>query len=461
MVGKFISFIIFPMIAVVLTPKDFGILDLIMTVTSLFGVLISCGLNNAVARYYWDKDVTADQRPLIVSSAFSALAFFSCVISILTLIVWLIAPVFILENGLTISLSLVCSILAITCFSQAIQFSQDVTRLHFSPVKFFTLAVMLRLFGAIAALVFVVALNKGIEGYIYSQALILTFAVPFGLFIIKKDIIRKISFVWIRSLFQFGSPFVFSALAYWLFGSMDRWMMATMSSIEETGIYSIAFRFSTIVLFVSMAFGQAWSPNAIKIQTDNPSTYKRIFANVLLLLMFGMLIFGGGVALFSGEIIHLVMPESYSKAALPLAILCFAVILQSTQQVTAVGISLEKRTYIFAVLAWVAAVTNFIGNYFLIPKFGASGAAFSTLISYFILTSSYLYFTQKLHPLRIAWWRLLSLVLLGSVLAGYSLTSVSDSVDLITILQKFLVALLCLLLGAWLLPWKEIRNAKS
>ena len=54
---------------------------------------------------------------------------------------------------------------------------------------------------------------------------------------------------WFKSSFKFGYPFIFTGLAFWLFGSIDRWMLSGYASLEEVGIYSVAFKFSTIILF--------------------------------------------------------------------------------------------------------------------------------------------------------------------------------------------------------------------
>jgi O-antigen/teichoic acid export membrane protein len=239
---------------------------------------------------------------------------------------------------------------------------------------------------------------------------------------------------------------------------MDRWMLASMHSVEEVGIYSVAFRFASIVLFVSTAFGQAWSPIAMKIRTDHPDSYRTIYGQVLSLLVFVTLIVGGALALFSGELISLIMPQEYLKSSLPLAILCFAIIFQSSQQVTAIGISLEKKTYIFARLAWLAAVINFIGNYLLIPHFGASGAASATLISYIVLTVSYFYYTQKLHPIVINWRSLFSIMLLGTLLAIISIIFVNTSLNFIIIYFKIFLAAACLIFGWMMLPITFLRK---
>jgi O-antigen/teichoic acid export membrane protein len=311
------------------------------------------------------------------------------------------------------------------------------------------------LFGLIA----VVSLGLGIDGLLTAQAIVLTLVLPVALLLIRKDIkFSKINMIWLKELVQFGHPFIFASLAYWLFGSMDRWMLASMHSVEEVGIYSVAFRFASIVLFVSTAFGQAWSPTAMKIRTDHPDSYRTIYGQVLLLLVFVTLIVGGALALFSGELISLIMPQEYLKSSLPLVILCFAIIFQSSQQVTAIGISLEKKTYIFARLAWLAAVINFIGNYLLIPHFGASGAASATLISYIVLTVSYFYYTQKLHPIVINWRSLFSIMLLGTLVAIISIIFVNTSLNFVIIYSKIFLAAVFLVIGWMMLPIKFLKK---
>lgn len=75
-------------------------------------------------------------------------------------------------------------------------------------------------------------------------------------------------------------------------------MLASMSSVEETGTYPNSFRFASVVLFVSTAFGHAWSPLAMKIRKDHPVSYSTIYGYVLLLLVFLMTVVGGLVGLF-------------------------------------------------------------------------------------------------------------------------------------------------------------------
>ena len=62
---KLFSFFTFPIIAAVLSPKIFGTLELILTSTALLGLIMNCGLNNSVQRFYWDKNTTKTTNQLL------------------------------------------------------------------------------------------------------------------------------------------------------------------------------------------------------------------------------------------------------------------------------------------------------------------------------------------------------------------------------------------------------------
>jgi O-antigen/teichoic acid export membrane protein len=459
LVTKLLAFIAFPILAKSLTPNAFGTLELITTVTALLGVAINCGLNNSVQRFYWDKDTNKSLQSAIVSSGFIAQVFLGVAACILGLFTIPFLVPFIHSTSASITwLGLVAALILMT-LSQWSQYILDVLRLHFAPWLFFTLALLSRVGTISIGLFSVVVLRKGLDGLLISQAFLLLIMLPLALWFIRKDFnLKSVNRTSLKALLKYGYPFIYSGLAYWLFGSIDRWMLATMSSVEEVGIYSVAYKFASIVLFVSVAFGQAWSPVAIKIGRDYPSKYRIIYGDVLLILLYLMLVIGGFIALFSGEVLGIILPLEYHESALPLSILCFGIAIQSTQQVTAIGISLEKQTHLFARISWIAAFTNLAANFFLIPRYGAAGAAWGTLISYTVLTTSFLYYTQNLHPMLINWNKLIPLLLLGAIVAFASSTLVSYDIKMhMLVLKLFLISLL-LLYGVIILPVFSTRK---
>jgi O-antigen/teichoic acid export membrane protein len=458
---KFLAFFTFPIIASALSPRAFGELDLIVTTIGLAGLFMNCGINNAVQRFYWDKDVPVGHQPTLVSSGLAVQILFGLVLASGGILIAFTLNNYIQSLGVTFSLIALLSASVLMFATQVLQFILDITRLHFAPFKFLTLSVCTRILSSVLAVIAVVYFHAGINGYMVVSAISLICILPLGIWLVRQDITMAINKDYCRKLIHFGYPFIFMGIAYWLFGAMDRWMLATMSSVEETGIYSIAFRFSSVVLFVSLAFGQAWSPYALKYKSDHPEHYRRHYANILIFILYVMLAIGGGVALFSGEILSVILPVEYIMAAIPLSILCFSVVMQATQHITALGISLENKTYLFARLAWVSALINFLGNYALIPLYGAMGAAAASLLSYLFLTGCYMYHSQKLHTLPIEWNRVIFLIVLGVIVFILSIVFSMTHIDWYLIALKLVICIVCLGLGFLALPYKEVFHAKA
>ena len=195
-------------------------------------------------------------------------------------------------------------------------------------------------------------------------------------------------------------------------------------------------------------------PLAIKIKTNSPYKYKKIYGYTLVILLLLIIIASGSVSLFAGEILHLLMPKEYADSALTLSILSLGAIFQASQQITAVGISIEKKTFLFAKLTWITALLNIVANFIFIEYLGAAGAAIATFLSYLFLTLSYLYFTQSMHPIVLPRYRLYFLIFIASLLGIISVFNIRN--DLIfEIYFKFVLLVSCIVLGSLSLPFLD------
>lgn len=444
LISKLIAFFSFPIFAAALNPSSYGALELILTATSLLGLFLNFGLNNAVQRFYWDHGVDAIERCAIVTTGL----FLLCCLGLLILAVgmsvapWLIA--YAADRHWPISGVAVVAALLLMVFSQVTAYSLDILRLHFLPWRFIALSFTSRVAGVILSLIAVVAWEMGVDGLLAAQAIGMMLIAPLSILVIAKDLsLMRVSLKWLKELSNFGYPFIFTGLAFWLFGALDRWMLASMASIEEVGIYSVAFRFASVLTFVVSAFAQAWSPHAIKIKTDNPKSYRKIYGHVLVVLLALTTVLGGSLALFSGELIGLMMPAIYRESALSLIILTLGIILQSTQQITAIGISIERKTSLFTKLVAVALIFNALLNFLLIPRFGATGAASATLAAYLLLSAMYFFATQKIHPLEIEWRKLALLVMSASGVTVVAINLLTFDFSWHLVLVKLLAVAVC------------------
>lgn len=446
--ARVVAFVTFPIIANALGTEGFGILELGMTMVMLGGLFVRFGMNNAVQRYYWDTQTTQTQRPVLVSSGLVVTLSSGIFMSIF---IYLAHPLMFRLAGVdpqvlawfgAIGLALLMPL------TQWAQYVQDVLRLHFAPWKFLGFSFATRALSAMLSAAVLVVLHAGVGGVFLAQALVLLAALPVGYWFIRRDLVCSVDPVLTRRLVAFGAPFILTDMAFWLFSSIDRWMLATMMGPEETGIYSAAFRISVLASFVSMAFGMAWSPYAVKLQGEFPTTFKVMYAEVLLLLIFVMTAVAGGVALFSPELVLALLPQEYAPSSAALPMLAFCVVVQASQQVTAVGISMSGKTYLFAYLVWAAAAINALINLPLIQHFGVAGAAWATLVSHLLLTIGYLVFSSYVYPIPYPIRRLLWLCMLGAVLLASAL-ALQTRVPSVGLMALKLAVLAVYLLLAW------------
>ena len=74
-------------------------------------------------------------------------------------------------------------------------------------------------------------------------------------------------------------PLVPSALALWAINFIDRWFVAFYKGQSEVGVYSVAVRIASAVIFLLLAFRTAWPAFAYSITDDRDA--KRAYAFVL------------------------------------------------------------------------------------------------------------------------------------------------------------------------------------
>lgn len=445
---KLIGFAALPIYTHLFSVEEFAIIAMLPVMMGLIGLAINLGVNNAVGRFYWDPETKDEHHALIVSSGiYQLLTVGFVVIFIIYFALTPIQGLLFTRYGIEWNL-LVLALLTILP-DQILQYALDTIRLHFTPVRFMILSFMKNIMGVALGLFLIVSLDTGLYGFFGGALLASVLAVPLALWFIRKELVWQFDKEVAHKIFRFGYPFVFAGLAYWIFGSMDRWMLAELSNTAEVGLYSIAFKFAAVVTFVNGAFSQAWSPYAVKLMRDNEN-YRQIYSNIFSVWFFILATLGFIITLFSSELLMLLTPKEYWPAAPTMGVVAMGVVLFGTTQVTALGISLEKKTHLLTHGAWLTALVNFLLNLALIPMYGAIGAALATLISYAVLTSFFLYWTQKLHPLPLESRKLVYSSCI--ILVGLALPLFFHTTDIgAAVIATKLLLLGPIVYGAWLL----------
>lgn len=417
LVFKLLQFAALPFYSHALSVAEFGLLALVTVSAMLAGVIANLGVSYSVQRFYFDKELGAERRPVLVSTGLVQL----CVTGVIALGVAgfaLHAQRDMLLQRYDLPWAFILVGLLTVLPDQIAQYSLDTARLQFSPWRFCAIAMVKNVLGLLVGLWLLFGPGLGVLGLLIGNLAAALIAAPLGLWLIRRDLSWKIEPGYVRMMLRFGGPFVFTAAAYWVFASIDRWLLAELSDSVQVGLFSIAFKFASVLTLVIAAFHQAWIPIALRMAQEETG-YRQDFSNILDAWFFLLALLALGLALFSRDLMMLMTPEPYWPAATALAFGGAAIAISGTTQVTSLGLTVEKRTVRIATGAWIGAGVNILLNLLLIPQFGANGSAMATVATYAVLTSYFLWSSQRFHPIPLHAARIsYGLLLVGGALAA-------------------------------------------
>ncbi len=187
---------------------------------------------------------------------------------------------------------------------------------------------------------------------------------------------------------------VFSGIAAIVYLKIDQVMLGEMVGREAVGIYAIAVRLSEVWYFFATAIVVSVFPSLLTVRKQNFALYSKRLQTICDLLFLSSLTCAVFVSLVSPIAISLLFGGSYDESASILAVHIWAGVFVFMRALVSKWLLSEGFLKFSLISHGVGAIFNLATNYILIPKYGAIGAAYATVLSYAI--ASYIVFL--LHP---------------------------------------------------------------
>jgi len=230
----------------------------------------------------------------------------------------------------------------------------------------------------------------------------------------SRDLLRRMN--------HFGMPLVPSALALWAINFIDRIFIAQYKGQAEVGVYSVAVRISSAIVFLMIAFRLAWPAFAYSIEDDREA--KRTYSYVLTYLLFVCSWVSLALGVLAPWLVQVLAPKhSFHRAADAVALLAFASTAYAGYTVVAIGIGRARQTQFNWIVSGAAAAVNVVMNVILIPPYGMIGAAISTAAAYLVLFFGMVLNAHRVFPVEYQWRRVATLtgVAIGLTVLGSAL----------------------------------------
>lgn len=389
-IGMMISMLTVPVTTRLLSPEEYGKSSLFTLFQSLFLIIGLLGIDQGYVRFYNDKKIEKDkllQNSLFLPFCFSVFLILVCILFFKPISVFLFGS---LEIGLMISFCFFIPILLLNRFF-LLQIRMDLRGKLYSLLN-----VVSQIINFLILLLFLIFYQKSFRSIVYATivGMIVNTAVIF-VFIDKSFIKSKISVSkeLQKQLLKFSLPLVPATLLSWLLNSFDKIGLRTWSNFEELGLYAAAFKIVALLNVFQNIFSTTWVPIAYRWNDENVPKEK--FEQVSTIVLSIMTCLFAFVVVFR-DFIMLFLGNEYRNTSSIFVFLLFVPVLYTISETTSLGIGFSKKTIYSLFSSMFAVVFSLLGNYLLIPKYGAVGAAISNCSSYLVFFWVRTLFSRKL-----------------------------------------------------------------
>lgn len=391
------QFFVGVLVARYLEPESYGILQYGIAFVFLYGAFASLGLREISMRELVGKE--SDDVTRIIGSTFF-LRIFGAVAAIL----FISFIAFLLVNGNSDSIrgdagtiKLYIFILSLGILGQSLDVIESFFRAR-AESKYITYSHTIAII--ISSIVKIVLVLLGEDLFYF--VLIYCFDM-FGYLLPQIFFFRKKGFkvtAWRfdrilgKKLFLNSYPLMLSAIMVNIYMSIDQILIPMFLPYEGLGYYSSAVKILSAFNFLPVAIGTALFPQLVEAKHDNSLLKSRLLFLYALIFWLSILI-TLFLFFFSELIIIKVYTETYAEAIDVLRVSAFSV------TATFLGVATEQfliakdfiRISFFR--TFIGAVVNIILNIVWIPQFGILGAAYATIVSYYLATIALLFLFKE------------------------------------------------------------------
>lgn len=185
-----------------------------------------------------------------------------------------------------------------------------------------------------------------------------------------------------KSLCLASIPMLASGFAVLIYMRIDQPMLLVLSGSGEVGLYSAAANLSDAVSFMPVVLAAMTSAAAFKIHADGNEAFSRYMLRLSGLATGIAYIVSAFGILLAGPLVRVLYGETYNESAFMLQILLLSAPFIFLGVVGNVWIAAEGLQVVQLFCTFSVAILNVILNWYLIPFYGAFGAAWVTVISH-------------------------------------------------------------------------------
>jgi len=401
----FFTALMLPLFTSLMSASDYGVVGMVVTVTTFLDIFVTLGFDVAFTRFYFDASDRFHRDKVVTHVFYVDFVYPGVLLGGLIAFMPQISQLIMGAPGYTLYFDIGVATLF---FQNLSDLPFQLMRLEHRPWTFTSFVIARVAIQVPMTVVFLAVFHWGPAGYLGANlitAMILNLgALPFW--------VRRLRLLWdwplMKSMLNFAIPAMFTAVSFYFLKLSDRFFLLHNQGKAAVGLYTVSNSLAQPLYIVGMAFRMAWpqwhfaklnEPELHKRMVSRSSTYFMAF-NAILLAMAGM---------YLPLLMHLLLNQKFWSVGPTTFVLTLSVALYNLYFIFWIGANVAKKNRMIPFITLIASGVNVSLNFVLIPRYGIWAAAWTTVIGFGILAVLVYFVSNKWYPIPYEWRRLIIL----------------------------------------------------
>lgn len=401
---KAVSFLLLPFYTRYLSPRDYGVLEILDLSMSLLGMFLNMGISAALLRYY-GSSASIEERRRIIGSVF----LFSVCTGVCAFLAG--APFIPKVTVLLLGRNIPSRYLLVSFGGFILNYISNVPytnlRAKEASGRIVTFDIVVAFTILTLNIYFILAWNMSLFGVLLSPLIVGVLKTAVLINWMLKDVTFCIDWRLLHRILRFGAPLIVFNLTMFTLNFSDRYFLQRIVSLDAVGLYAVGYKFAFMLNFLLIQpFNFMWQAR-LYIVYQRPD-HRKIFSQVFVLYSMALVSGGLVLAMFGSEIVNTMADQQYAAAGRVVAPVALAYVFLGIGYYLQLGMFLADRTVRIGLVSAFAAVVNLALNEVLITRFGMIGAAWATVMGFLAMAVGTYYCSQRVGTLVLPIGRVLT-----------------------------------------------------
>lgn len=389
---KTLNFLLLPLYTIYLTPDDYGITNVLLSVSALLTILLTFSLQAASARFHYKYK--EDVSNIIWGSNYLFIIINSLFWTVIACLFYDYSLIFLVGENIPFFPYALIGILN-CCFSPIYlyfqTYLQTTQRANFYVINntaFFIIQLLLTLY-------FVVVLHWQAFGVLLAQLIVNFVFAVYAVIALRKYITYSFSFKVLKKSLKYSFPLIPHNLSGWLNGMLDRVFINKIVNLASVGLYSVGYQVGGVINLITMGVNQAYVPFFFENHNNQYGKKKiLLFTDLGILAILVIALF---FIYFSQEVIYIMTDAQYHTVWPVIIVLVIGHMFDCIYKFYVAVLFLDNTKQLSFITITCALVTCAL-NVLLIKLIGYFGAALSFLLVQFITSVVVCVYAKRLRP---------------------------------------------------------------